>query len=211
MEHPTGWPAEGRHRWKCEGVKPASVTGDVSHSVFQCLDGFERTPTLNLGEMDLEAVLCGMKSKICNDRTGLPRTPLKLPSRQRKICNGARNNTMTRSDDQAKQEHEDYWQAVSDVADGIVAELEDTDNDDDRDELTTRLVHEVTDQHDCVIRDDLQIQTLQHSNNPCAALFNGTLIGHPFRPTDNFPFAAFAADAFEADVIQKLKGLLGEE
>ncbi|MHB0959295.1 MAG: hypothetical protein ACYC0X_23510 [Pirellulaceae bacterium] len=118
---------------------------------------------------------------------------------------------MTRLDDQAKQEHEDYWQAVSDVADGIIAELNDTDNDEDRDELMTRLVHEATDQHDCVIRDDLQIQTLQHSNNPCAALFNGTLLGHHYLPSDSFPFAAFAADAFEADVIQKVKELLGEE
>ena len=113
--------------------------------------------------------------------------------------------------DQAKQEHDDYWQAVNDVAEAVVAEMEDTDTEEDRDELLTRLVHEATDQHDYVVRDDLQIQTLQHSQHPCAALFNGTLLGHRYLPGDSFPFAAFAADAFEADVIQKVKELLGDE
>jgi hypothetical protein len=110
---------------------------------------------------------------------------------------------------QSKQQHEDYWQAVTDVAENVVAEFRDTDDDGDRDELLTRLVHEATDQHDCVIGDDLQIQTLQHSQHPCAALFNGTLLGHHYRPGDSFPFAAFAADAFEADVVQAVKQLLG--
>ena len=111
----------------------------------------------------------------------------------------------------AKQEHDNYWQAVTDVAKNVVAELRDADADEDRDELLTRLVHESIDQHDCVIRDDLQIQTLQHSQHPCAALFNGTLVGHHYGPGDNFPFAAFAADAFEMDVTHKVKKLLGEE
>lgn len=115
---------------------------------------------------------------------------------------------MTRRENQAKQQHRDYWQAVTDVAEGIVADLEDTDE--DRNELLTRLIHEATDQHDYVIRDDLQIQTLQQSGNPCAALFNGTLIGPQYRFGDNFPFAAFAADAFEMDVTQKVKELLDE-
>ena len=118
---------------------------------------------------------------------------------------------MTRPDDPAKQQHEDYWLAVNDVAEAVVAELEDTDTEEGRNEQLTRLVHEATDQHDCVIRDDLQIQTLQHSHHPCASLFNGTLLGHRYLPGDNFPFAAFAADAFEADVIQQVKELLGEE
>jgi len=108
-------------------------------------------------------------------------------------------------------EHDDYWQAVIDVAENVVAELNDADADEDRDELLARLIHERTDQHDYVIRDDLQIHTLQHSQHPCAALFNGTLVGHQYKPGDNFPFAAFAADAFEADVIQKTKMLLGED
>ena len=61
-----------------------------------------------------------------------------------------------------------------------------------------------------MVRDDLQIQTLQQSQHPCAALFNGTLLGHHYLPRDRFPFAAFAADAFEADVVQQVKELLGE-
>lgn len=105
-------------------------------------------------------------------------------------------------------EHDDYWQAVADVAENVVAELNDADPDEDRDELLTRLVHERTDQHDYVIRDDLQIHTLQHSQQPCAALFNGTVLGSDYRPGDSFPFAAFAADAFEMDVTAKVKLLL---
>lgn len=108
-------------------------------------------------------------------------------------------------------EHDNYWQAVQDTAENVVAELADADPDEDRDELLARLVHERTDQHDYVIRDDFQIHTLQHSKNACAALFNGTLVGHQYQPGDNFPFAAFAADAFEADVIAKVKLLLGEK
>ncbi|NLS97539.1 MAG: hypothetical protein GXX96_35820 [Planctomycetaceae bacterium] len=113
----------------------------------------------------------------------------------------------------SKQEHDNYWQAVTDVAEGIVAELQDTDDEDDedRDELLTRLVHESTDQHDYVIFNELQVYTLQHSKHPCAALFNGTLLGSRYRPGDSFPFAAFAADAFEMDVTQKVKELLGTE
>jgi hypothetical protein len=114
---------------------------------------------------------------------------------------------------QAKQDHDNYWQAVTDVAEGVVAEFQDTDDDggEDRNELLTRLVHEAIDQHDCVIRDDLQVETLRQSKHPCAALYNGTLLGHRYRPGDSFPFAAFAADAFEMDVTEKVKGLLGGE
>lgn len=106
---------------------------------------------------------------------------------------------------------DNYWQAVQDVAEAIVAELADADPDEDRNELLSRLVHESIDQHDYVIRDDLQIHTLQYSHHPCAALFNGTLIGHSYRPGDSFPFGAFAADAFSADVALKIKQLLDEE
>ena len=116
---------------------------------------------------------------------------------------------MTGPNDQAKQEHDDYWQVVSDVAEAVVTEWEDTDE--DGDETLIRLVHEATDQHDYVVRDDLQVQTLQYSQHPCAALLNGTLLGHRYLPRDRFPFAAFAADAFEADVIQQVKELLGDE
>jgi len=107
------------------------------------------------------------------------------------------------------ESHDNYWQAVTGVAEQIVEELTDS-PDDDRDELLHRLLHESTDQHDYVIRDDLQIQTLQYSQHPCAALFNGTLLGERYRPGDNFPFAAFAAGAFEMDVAAKVKKLLGD-
>ena len=106
-------------------------------------------------------------------------------------------------------DHDNCWQAVQDVAEAIVAEMDDTDE--DQDELLTRLVDEYTDQHDYVIRDDFQIDTLKHSQNPCAALFNGTLLGHQYQSGDNFPFAAFAADAFAADVTSKVKLLLGDD
>ena len=114
---------------------------------------------------------------------------------------------------QAKQDHDNYWQAVTDVAEGVVAEFRDTDDDgdEDRDELLTRLVHEAIDQHGYVIQDELQIHTLQYSRHPCAALFDGTLLGHSYRPGDSFPFAAFAADAFESDVTEKVKELQGRE
>jgi hypothetical protein len=114
--------------------------------------------------------------------------------------------------EQPMSEHFDnYWQAVQDVAENVVAELADAEPDEDRDELLSRLIHDRIDQHDYVIRDDLQIHTLQYSQHPCAALFNGTLLGHQYGPGDNFPFAAFAADAFEADVAHKVKLLLGTE
>jgi hypothetical protein len=106
-------------------------------------------------------------------------------------------------------EHDNYWQAVMDVAEAIVTELNDAEPDEDQDELLTRLVDESTDQHDYVIRDDLQIHTLQQSQNPCAALFNGTL--GRYASGDNFPFAAFAADAFAADVAHKVRLLLEKE
>ena len=106
--------------------------------------------------------------------------------------------------------HDNYWQAVTDVAKHIVAELRDADPDKNRDELLHRLLHENTDDHDYVVRDELQIHTLQYSQHPCAALFNGTLLGERHRPGDNFPFAAFAAEAFEIDVRQKVSKLLGD-
>jgi predicted transcriptional regulator len=104
------------------------------------------------------------------------------------------------------EDHDNYWQTVHDVAESILAELEDTDE--DRDEVLTRLVDEYTDQHDYVVQDDLQIHTLQHSDNPCAAIFNGTVLSNRYQSGDNFPFAAFAADAFAADVASKVKGML---
>ena len=67
------------------------------------------------------------------------------------------------------------------------------------------MLHENTDQNEYVISDELQVHTLLYSKHPCAALFNGTL--PKCSSTDNFPFAAFAAEAFEADVAEKVKEL----
>jgi len=106
----------------------------------------------------------------------------------------------------SQQPVEDYWTAVDAAAEAIVEEVNDAD-DEDRNELLTRLVHEHTDQHDYVIGTDLQIHTLQFSNHPCASFFNGTYKAD-YSAHDCFPFAAFAADAFEADVRDKVSELL---
>ena len=104
---------------------------------------------------------------------------------------------------------EDYWSAVEDVAEHIVAEANDADPDEDRDELLTRLVDDHTQQHVCVINTDLQIHTLQFSNNPCASFFHGTF-KNKYDIHDSFPFQAFADDAFEEDVKDKVLELLDE-
>ena len=110
----------------------------------------------------------------------------------------------------SNKQHDAYWQAVADVAEQIVAEVQDADPEDNRDELLHRLLHENTDDHEYVVCNELQIQTLQYSQHPCAALFNGTLLAKHHLPGNNFPFASFAAEAFEMDVAAKVKKLLGE-
>lgn len=100
------------------------------------------------------------------------------------------------------QQIDAYWSAVEEVAENILSELTDADPD-DRDEYLTTLIDERCDQHDYVIHCDLQVRTLQYSNSPCAALFNGTFKAK-YDTHDDFPFAAFAADAFEADVRDKV-------
>lgn len=105
------------------------------------------------------------------------------------------------------QQIEDYWNAVEDVAEHIVAEINDAD--DDRDELLTRLVNEHTEQHEYVIGTKLQIHTLQFSNHPCASLFHGTFKSN-YDIHDSFPFQVFAADAFEEDVKGKVLELLDQ-
>ena len=119
-----------------------------------------------------------------------------------------RKEQTMRPNEQAQQDSDNYWQAVEDVAEQIVEELDEAEPD-DRDELLHRLLHDNTDQHEYVINDELQLQTLRHSKYPCAALFNGTVTGG-YQSTDDFPFAAFAGDAFEADVSEKVKELLAE-
>jgi predicted transcriptional regulator len=113
-----------------------------------------------------------------------------------------------RPNELAQQDSDNYWQAVEDIAERIVEELN-ADDGEDRNDSLHRLLHENTDQHEYVISDDLQLHVLRHSKHACAALFNGTLSGG-YQSTDDFPFAAFAADAFEADVAEKVKELLGE-
>lgn len=115
-----------------------------------------------------------------------------------------------RPDEKTQREIDEYRQAVHDVAENVVAELHDADPDEDRDELLTQLVHDRTAQHDYVINDELQIHTLLYSNHPCAAFFNGTYKSD-YHSTDNFPFADFAAEAFEMDVTDKVKELLDDE
>ena len=110
--------------------------------------------------------------------------------------------------EQNQRESDDYWQAVQDVAEHIVAELNDADADADRDELWTQLVDERCDQHDYVIGTELQIHTLLYSDHPCASFFNGTFASQGRNSTEDFPFAEFAADAFEMDVTDKVKQLL---
>lgn len=107
---------------------------------------------------------------------------------------------------ETQQPVEDYWSAVEDVAENVLAELADSDPA-DRDELLSTLVNERCDQHDYVIHNELQVHTLLYSNSPCASFFNGTFTAK-YDSHDDFPFAAFAADAFEADVKDKvLEGL----
>ena len=116
---------------------------------------------------------------------------------------------MPRRDEQIQQDLDNFRQAVNDVAENVVAELADTDTDNDRDELLTQLIGERCDQHDYVINDELQIHTLLYSDHPCAGFFNGTFKSD-YDSGDNFPFADFAADAFEMDLTHKVKQLLEE-
>lgn len=112
---------------------------------------------------------------------------------------------------QAKQEHDEYWQAVTDVAENVVADLEDAADGDDRDELLSRLIAEKCDQHHYIIGVDLCIHTLKYSSNACAGFFDGTFAANQYARNVEFPFTALAADAFEADVTDKVKELLGYE
>ncbi len=109
-----------------------------------------------------------------------------------------------------ENEYDDYWQAVTDVAENVVADLE-SDEDEDRDELLTRLIAEKCDQHECVIGNDLCIHTLKYSNNACAGFFDGTFAANHYARNAQFPFSDLAADAFEADVTDKVKELLSDD
>ncbi|MCB9951400.1 MAG: hypothetical protein H6824_10505 [Planctomycetaceae bacterium] len=108
--------------------------------------------------------------------------------------------------EQAKQEHDDYWQAVTDVAENVVADL--GDDEEDRDERLTRVIAEKCDQHYYVIGNELCIHTLKYSGNACAGFFDGTFAANHYARSAEFPFTDLAADAFEADVTDTVKELL---
>ena len=107
---------------------------------------------------------------------------------------------------QGKQEHDDYWHAVTDVAENVVADLADDDGE-DRDEFLSRLIAEKCDEY--VIGNELCIHTLKYSANPCAGFFDGTFAANHYARNAQFPFTDLAADAFEADVTDKVNELLG--
>jgi hypothetical protein len=104
---------------------------------------------------------------------------------------------------QSQQDGDNYWDAVDDVAEEIAEELGFAEPD-ERDELLYQLLHEKAETNEYVINYDLQIITLQHSENPCAALFNGS-VRSGYLNTDGFPFAAFAFDAFVTDIAKKVR------
>ena len=111
-------------------------------------------------------------------------------------------------DQKTQEQLDNYRKAVADTAENIIAEIEADDT--NRDESLQQLVNEQIELHDYVINPELQIHTLLYSAHPCAAFFNGTYEDQ-YASTDNFPFAVFAADAFEQDVIEKVKELLDDE
>lgn len=99
------------------------------------------------------------------------------------------------------EQHKDYWNAVETLAQNVFDEFKSDDEECDDNEHMLQLINEAVDQHEYVIHEELQIQTLQQSQHPCAALYEG--LSHDYRPGDNFPFAAFAASAMEADVTKR--------
>lgn len=114
-------------------------------------------------------------------------------------------------DQQVQREHDDYWQAVTDVAESVIDDLDDADDEENQDELLIRLIAEKCDQHEYVIGNDLCIHTLKYSVNACAGFFNGTFAARQYARNAEFPFSALAADAFEADVTDKVRELLGDD
>lgn len=111
----------------------------------------------------------------------------------------------------AQQEHDEYWQAVIDVAESVIDDLDDADDQKNQDELLTRPIAEKCDQHEYVIGNDLCIHTLKYSNNACAGFFDGTFSANQYARNAQFPFVDLAANAFEADVTDKVKELLSDE
>lgn len=114
-------------------------------------------------------------------------------------------------DQQVQREHDDYWEAVTDVAESVIDDLDDADDEENQDELMTCLIAEKCDQHEYVIGNDLCIHTLRFSNNACAGFFDGTFAANKYARNAPFPFVDLAADAFEADVTDKVRKLLSDE
>lgn len=110
---------------------------------------------------------------------------------------------------QSNSHRDDYWAAVNDVAENVVAELIESDSE-DKNQMAIQLTSEKCDQHDYVIHDELQIHTLMYSQNACAGLFDGTFDASQYGRNDDFPFADLAADALVADVSDRVRQMLDE-
>ena len=107
-----------------------------------------------------------------------------------------------------QEEFDQYWHAVNDAANAVLAEIQEADDGQDRNEQLSFIVADHCDQHEYVINEVLNVHTLLYSQNPCAAFFNGTFPISRYRCGDPFPFAELAADAFEADVIGRVHQLI---
>ncbi len=106
---------------------------------------------------------------------------------------------------QSNSHRDDYWAAVNEVAENVVAELGDFDVE-AKDEMAIQLISEKCDQHGYVIHVELQIRT----QNACAGLFDGTFDASQYGCNDDFPFADLAADALVADVSDRVRQMLDE-
>ena len=113
--------------------------------------------------------------------------------------------------DTKEKECDEYWHAVNETAESIVAEFMDNDDGQDQHELLQSLVSESCDQHGYVICDDLSIHTLLYSQNACAGFFNGTFAPSQYASDAPFPFSTLAGAAFEIDVAYRVQRLLENE
>lgn len=113
--------------------------------------------------------------------------------------------------DTKEKECEEYWHAVNETAESIIAEFMDNDDGQDQHELLQSLLSEFCDQHGYVICDDLNIHTLLYSQNACAGFFNGTFAANKYASDAPFPFSTLAGAAFEIDVAYRVQRLLDNE
>jgi len=94
--------------------------------------------------------------------------------------------------DTKEKECEEYWHAVKETAESIVAEFMDNEDGQDQHELLQCLLSESCDQHGYVICDELSIHTLLYSQNACAGFFNGTFAANKHASDAPFPFSTLA-------------------